>query len=485
MTLKSGDRVRHPRFGLGTVVDTLGSQAVVEFYGEHVAVELESLHLDEERPAAVEQVTGSLGRVLFRRAYEAINLGVVPPHPEQLLALSIGGDEFAGEVQTWFDEAPQKGLCKVVFGDYGTGKSHHLRMIEAAALNHGWVVSFVEFDPKQVDPAKPHLVYRAITGSMRFPSRADGSRCGGFFDLVGEVRANWDRVSLGKHLRESPWFANGMEVLRHHPHGDDQAYRDGVGWLSGHVGQQSVITALARSASRSIPKISLMPKTLEAADIYVHHLVVINEWCRALGYKGLLIMLDEAEHVRGYNVNRRGRANNLFDVLSRCAHPPLKNVINPSPNEHGIQLPTFWNQGPHFGLVVALTEGATFAQKNAPLHDACVFLHRESDIVRLAPPTPTDYERWCIGFLAEFERSYPDASILLRHSFAKESIAKVLAEEYERQPAGERTVRLWVKLTSLVPSLLLAQQATSATGLEEVLRRTAREAAGEILPWQM
>ena len=44
---------------------------------------------------------------------------------------------------------------------------------------------------------------------------------------------------------------------------------------------------------------------------------------RSLGYKGLALILDEAEHVRGYNVNRRERANNLFDLLSRAAHRPI------------------------------------------------------------------------------------------------------------------------------------------------------------------
>jgi hypothetical protein len=52
--------------------------------------------------------------------------------------------------------------------------------------------------------------------------------------------------------------------------------------------------------------------------------VVVNEMCRALGYKGLLLVVDEAEHVRGYNVRRQERANNFFDLLARCAHRPLK-----------------------------------------------------------------------------------------------------------------------------------------------------------------
>ena len=68
--------------------------------------------------------------------------------------------------------------------------------------------------------------------------------------------------------------------------------------MAGQVVHHDTIRRLARSQSMTPPR--AMPRTLQAADIYAHHLVVINEWCRALGYKGLLLIFDEAEHVLGF-----------------------------------------------------------------------------------------------------------------------------------------------------------------------------------------
>lgn len=483
MRLHIGEAVKHADFGPGRVAEVLGGQVVVEFFGERLTVEASSLEREEAAPIAVE-TDRPRNRVLFRQTFEAINLGVVPPHPDQLLALTIGGDRQIADVELWLKHAVRDGICKVVFGDYGSGKSHRLRIVEAAALRRGWVVSFVEFDPKQADPAKPHLIYRAITSSMRFPRRDDGSRSRNFVDFIGEVRNHWHLTSIGQHLRESPWWGPAMSVLRFQPHDDSRQYLDAVAWLGGQISQHAAIKTLAKEAGRMVVPPRAMPRTLECSDIYVHHLVVVNELCRALGYQGLLIILDEAEHVRSFSVSRQERANNLFDLLARCAHKPLKQYPDPYPNEHAISLPTYWKQGPHFGVVVALTEGETFADSGASLKDSCVFLHDASDMVRLNPPKRDDYQRWCRDFLAQFVGFYPVHARVIADD-GIEVLAKALADEYQRQPADERTLRLWTKVTTLVPSMLLAR--TAAQDRDQLvadIRSAAREAAGEVLPWE-
>ena len=62
-----------------------------------------------------------------------------------------------------------------------------------------------------------------------------------------------------------------------------------------------------------------MPQTKDTGLIYAFHLVVLNEVLKALGYKGLAILIDEAEHVRTYSINRYHRANSFFDVLAKFA----------------------------------------------------------------------------------------------------------------------------------------------------------------------
>lgn len=481
--MKTGALVQHDDFGVGTVKAVMGGHAEVEFYGEVLTVPLSELTaVEPEAPTTIENVNG-LQKTAFRRAFEAVNLGVVPPHPDQLLALSVGGAELAARVDKWLHDAPAKGLCKVIFGDYGYGKTHHLRMMEALALKAGWVVSFVEFDPKQADPAKPHLVYAAIMAALRFPKRVDGSQARGFYDFVGEVRQHWAQVSDAPQLRASPWFDRAFEVLRRHPHDLDSTYIEAVAWLSGQIQQQGAIRGLAQAVRLKAP--GAMPKMLESSEIYVHHLVVMNEMCRRLGYRGLLILLDEAEHVRGFTVNRKERAGSFFDALAQSAHAPNPTLPPPPRNAHGADLPPYWKQGPHFGLVVALTEGEIFASHHDDFREACVFLHDESDMVRLAAPTADAYERWCLGFLEQFREHYPADAMPLGGVEGSACVAAALADEYRSTDGASNALRTWTKLASYAAALMFAGSASTVDDLVAQLRQTAREVSGQVMPWEV
>jgi len=482
MALQLGTRVQHKEFGPGQLVKVLGRQAVVNFFGEELDVQLSDLTAEKEPVVEVESRVREGNRHLFRRCHESINLGVVPPEPDQLLALTIGGEVLASKTAKWLHDAPRKGFGKVVFGDYGQGKSHLLKVIGASALRAGWVVSFVEFDPKQADPAKPHLVYRAIANNLRFPSRKDGSRASGFFDFIGEVRLHWDKMVGTEYFAQSPWFEPALRTLRFHSHSsEDTEYVQAVDWLAGQPVPHSVIAGLSRGQRIAAPK--AMPKSLETADIYVFHLVVVHELCQRLGYRGLLVILDEAEHVRGFSVTRRVRANNFFDFLACSAHPPLRGRPTPLSNEHGIALPTFLNKGPHFALVVALTEGATFSDPTASLREACVFLHSKDDVVRLSPPSVSDYREWCQKYFGQYVEHFGDGLSLPTDRPLRERLAEVLASEYERQAAPERNIRLWGKMAAFACASMMSKGVASTTDLEDLLRRVARDAAGEIQPW--
>ena len=127
----------------------------------------------------------------------------------------------------------------------------------------------------------------------------------------------------------------------------------------------------------------------------------------------------------------------FFEALSRCAHPAIADQSAPFRNEHGIELPAFWRQGPHFGVFVGLTEAGIFADPSVSLRDACVFLHDESDRVRLTPPQAGDYERWCLGFLEEFSRFYVTDSGQLSDVKVRQSLQACCQQSI----AGERLRR--------------------------------------------
>ena len=488
MSLAVGSLVEHPEFGPGKVCDILGRKVVVDFYGEYIGCNIEDLAPNEEFSPKVKCPTDvtSKDRVSFRRGFEAVNLGVVPPDSSSLIEMSIGGARIADEVRGGLDKANHSGLCKVVFGEYGTGKSHYLNLVRAAAQQTGWVVSYLEFDPKAVDPAKPHLVYREIMSNLSFPKREDGSITNGFFGLIKEIRANWHLVRELPYLKRNPWFRYGLEALQFHPHSETPDYVSACTWLGGGsfllTGSGS-IRMLAKGTSVKPTMIPNMPKMKETGEIYVYHLVVINEICRALGYKGLLIILDEAEHVRGFSAPRKERANNLFELLARSAHLPLGEGA-PTPCDYGFEIPEYWNNGPHFGLFVGLTEGNTFEDDSLSLRDACVFLHSEDDRITLKPPSRDQYEHWCFNLLSNFHEHYPEKTRLLSSKDDRERISKVLADEFETGRDFDLVIRVWIKLACLVPSVVLSRGADSVDDIISIIREASSELTGGSLPWE-
>jgi len=490
MSLPPGTFVEHMDFGPGKVVQSLGSKVVVDFFGDEIECDISELIPREYQGPKVQIVrpASNQDKVSFRRAFEAVNLGVVPPDNSSLVKMSISGDTIEREVQQSLNRAQREGLCKVVFGDYGTGKSHYLHLVSVIARRCGWLVSYLEFDPKAVDPAKPHLVYREIMARLKFPARDDGSSTEGFYGLIGEIRKSWDKVRDLPLFKKSPWFKYGLETLRFFPHNDDPDYVGGCDWLAGQnvpVTGPGSIRALARDKANINPRLlPNMPKVRDTAEIYAFHLAVVNEIAIALGYKGLLIILDEAEHVRGYNVRRKERANNFFDILARTAHPPLGDAGEiPILNDHGFSLPRYWESGPHFALFVGLTEGDTFAYAYQELRDACVFLHDESDKIVLRPPSAKDYEDWCCSFFESIYHHYPSQMALMATKENIQTIVGFLGEEFGKYK--ENTVmRTWVKLACLVPSILFVDRFRSIDDVTAIVKNAVNELVGGYLPWE-
>lgn len=490
MSLSPGDTVSHPEFDIGTVVQVLGDTCVVCFFGENLDVETASLTVVGRKLAPVVDQTNtdrSHDKIAFRSAFEAINLGVAPADFGQLIDLTIRSNELKEKVSNWLNNAPHKGCCKVVFGYYGSGKSHMLKFARCMALQAGWVVAYLEFDPKAADPAKPHLVYKNLTSALEFPQREDGGRTEGFVGFVKEVRDNWSKKDIRSNavFKSNPWFCGAFEILMKYPHMPDvmDEYRDSILWLAGDHNSFQTVNRLARDKGLRI-KVPRMPVTKETADIYVHHLVVINTLCKLLGYKGLAIILDEAEHVRGYNVRRRERANNFFELLARAAHPPDLRDDEPVVNDHGLPVPPFWESSPHFALLVGLTEADTFLDPRLNLREACLFLRSEEDRVMLSNPDREDYLNWSDHFLKTFNRFYPLETQLISTDEARVRVIQCLGESYPASP-DTLILRNFIKLATLVPCILMSHPEITLDDLIYRLRSTSSEYLGNALPWEL
>jgi len=484
--IKPGDQVEHEEFGIGQVLALLGETATVEFFGETFDVEVGELL---PRPNGSSPVINSAPvregtDLAFRQSFEAVNLGVVPSNPDQLIKLTIGGDQISANVRSILDDAPRSGASRIFMGYYGSGKSHHLRLVRAIALREGWVTASIELDPKAADPAKPFSVYQELITGLEFPMRSDGSRNEDFFDLIKEIRDKWMDVRSLKYLKASPWFGNGIEALQFLAHRrDDPEYVSAVNWLAGQVKLISAIRKVTwREGYRG--KIPTMPQTKDTGLIYAFHLVVLHEVLKALGYRGLALIIDEAEHVRTYSINRYLRANNFFDVLARCAHPPRKDLQDPNCDYDMTGVPPFWREGPHFGLFVGLTEGEDTQDLKRKAGEMSVLIHSPDEVVHLAPPSAADYEAWAIRFLTEASSHLGPKVDLLSDPDLCAQIAAVLRERFEQIPDTEKLLRNWTKMAGLPPAVLLSQSvAVRHNELLAIIDDAAKQISGEVMPW--
>ncbi len=484
--IEEGAEVEHLEFGVGRIVSIFGDIATVSFFGEALDVEIGELtpRLEATANALPPQGAQAITDLAFRKVFEAINLGVVPADSQRLIDLTIGGEKIAGEVAQLLQDAPSTGIGRIYMGYYGSGKSHQLSVVKSVALRDGWVTASLELDPKAADPAKPSTVYQALTSGLEFPIRADGARSYDFFDLVKEIRDNWAVVSTLPYLKLSPWFNQGLRALLYLTHRrDDADYVSAVNWLAGQMKQIGTIRSLSwRTGFRD--KIPTMPQNKNTGVVYAYNLVVLHEIIKALGYKGLAIIVDEAEHVRTYSVNRYLRANNFLDVLARCAHLPRDDLKDPDDDYGHFNLPPFWREGPHFPLFVGLTEGADTHDLKRKVVEMSVLIHNDEDVIRLSPPDAHAYEAWTLTFLSRCADRLGAKVQLLTDQEVCARVARRLRHSFEQAPADELILRNWTKLAGFAPAILLSHEREfGADELVELVDGAARQVGGEVLPW--
>lgn len=479
--IETGNRVYHNEYGDGKVTNVFGGYATVVFFGESINVKVDELrNVKQKVSAAVRETTfDEQSTSDFRQAFETVNLGVVPANPKQIVKLTIGGEKIAEKISKILSKHQTQGISNCFLGYYGSGKSHHLQLVKSIAIQEGWVTSLVELDPKGVDPARPSTVYQEIISKLEFPSRLDGKQNLDFFDLVKEIRDNWIEIKKLKYLQQSPWFERGFSVLVKRPHHrHDQVYSTGINWLSGQNKNVNAIRA-ARVYGDKWDRIPPMPQTLRSGYVYAFHLVVINEILRFLGYKGLLLILDEVEHIRGYSKKRKEHGKHFIHTLKSCALNCVSNFRSKDEEYNWYNMPAFWQEGPHFGMMVGLTEDFTDDYDEDERE-----LEMFNKITRLELPSSMEYGEWVDLFLSRCGKGFGSNVRLLKHKETREKIKNILLRNYENANPSEKVLRSWTKLAGLPASVLMGSMGDIGEDqLLDIISKSASEIAGERLPW--
>lgn len=355
MADEGGKRVRHKSYGLGTVtkVERGGLALRVrfdKFPGLEVSLPTRLLRLeDSENASALDVSAKDKRRVRTRKSaaksrapktkwtkefaerrqvLEAVRLGVVPLRG--LLAYTVGRDDEIESVRAMLD-GRDSDRCRAVLGDYGTGKTHMLELIQHLALGRGWIVGRAWLDPQEAPPSKPRRVYSALARSFVYPDKPEAGELG-LWPLL-EKAAQDEALCEGivhdehRHVFLSPAirYARGVaDAIAEAPASTRLAelQMQLCDWIEGRA------TGISQELQRRLHRgLTVRDRVLALSDfgtlprVYGYLLSGIGYLAQRCGYKGVALLLDETELFSNLDLEARARAIDVFRVLMSAALP--------------------------------------------------------------------------------------------------------------------------------------------------------------------
>ncbi len=301
----------------------------------------------------------------LRRVFEALRNGLSPIHADSR-PFAVGIEVVQRKVENLLaDVAEEGGRAVVLRGAYGQGKTFCLQLLKQLALESGYLVATTEIDAFENQLDKPPFVYRSLMQNLTFPDGGIGGPSG----LAQRTRAKV-RQTLVSQIDElasrvvRPWpfllrqrsvddpggrnFAiEARRLLKDSYDGEGFAFAEGVAnearrmlrkevqcgplaWLlSGLISKEipELVGLLgcdpSSSASRAgrLHILGRQPRdwpTFSAGtqgDFGSHVLSGIGRLARFLGYRGLILILDEMEKWQDLDWHAQSRAGNLLGGL--------------------------------------------------------------------------------------------------------------------------------------------------------------------------
>ncbi|MBM4061075.1 MAG: hypothetical protein FJ265_08260 [Planctomycetes bacterium] len=228
--------------------------------------------------------TAACERADVRQTLEALRLGVVPARFVE--DYTVGRDAELRQLGSLLDAA--QGL-RAVWGDYGTGKTHILDVVEHKARERGLATSRVVLDPLEVPPTHPKRLYTEIVRNLRLPNSADR----GFGTLAHEL------CESGAHRhRRGGSFSRFFSPYLHALHANDE---EAIALLRDYVEGEEIDTQEAGlhlfRLGWSSPRLLALSDYRTYGRMYMHMIGTLATWVRDAGHRGLLVLFDEVEYV--------------------------------------------------------------------------------------------------------------------------------------------------------------------------------------------
>ena len=272
-----------------------------------------------------------------RAVIEDLRKGSVPI--DYVPAFTVGRQRWLTFVEEDLDHYIAEGGAKVRFinGDYGDGKTHFMSVVRHLALQKGFAVSFVVLT-REVPIHKFEVVYQTLVRQLRGTFDGAGIRrlVDAWADSLAPELAGQDGSSfqerlttLGETLRALPGmdlnFANALVGLlqnRFGAHDEDEASEERLQarevlyqWFEG-----------SRVAKRDLKPFQIF-ETLNKTNSK-RLLGSLIAFLRHLGYKGLILLMDELETVIAQSASIRNAAyENVRLLIDNTEHAQYLHIF--------------------------------------------------------------------------------------------------------------------------------------------------------------
>ncbi len=344
----------------------------------------------------VEPAANSLDRAELRQTIEAMRLGVVPA--EYARDYTVGREEALQDVE---DLLEVKGGLRVLWGDYGAGKTHMLDLAERVALERGYLTSRVVLDPHEVPPSHPRRLYSALVERLRYPD----DQGHGLEPLLHRLADSKEHRS---HLGHN--FSRFLSPFLHaEQHGDAELSE----WMRDYVDGCNMDSTWGNSrlmrSGWAGPRVLTMSDYRTYGRMYMHLLGTVAAWAEDAGYKGLFLLFDEVEFVDSLTPAQQGFAMEVLKHYAAVTLPREELRFDPDglyKGGHKVhqELRLFFRSDQPLTVMFGLTPLPDIKESfdsilEPDLHD-----------VQLPPLTEQDMGALADAVLRIYMRAYPDSS---------------------------------------------------------------------------
>lgn len=345
-------------------------------------------------------------------AIEALRLGVVPRH--LIESYTVGRSAEVKMVHEDLGATTEGGAFRVVMGDYGTGKTHHLEFVEAVALSRNYLTARITLDARETPPSMPKRVYREVVKALRYPD-LPGNESGGIGPLLERILQDRDLTDEllrvdgpAYHTYLSPALAYYRDLRQHD---SSRALLEMMlDWIEGHPTVSNVLLdQRLKHEGKRYHRLYALMDYCPWSHIYAYLVGGLGVWARRAGYSGLVVLVDEAEFYSLLSSGHAYYAAVLFSYYATAAvgRNRVKIDVDDLPRGgHPVHraIPALYADLQHLYVTFAITPDSSGVKVLEGLVDP-------SMLVELSPLGASDYIELCARVWGLYQRAYPESEL--------------------------------------------------------------------------